>query len=34
VVGLYNWQDGQRVPVVGANADQSDVVRITRILVQ
>ena len=34
VVGLYNWQDGQRVPVTGADAEQSDVVRIAHILVQ
>ncbi|MCX6044565.1 MAG: DUF2079 domain-containing protein [Chloroflexi bacterium] len=34
IVGLYNWQDGKRLPVTGANAQAGDVVTVAQIQVK
>ncbi len=34
IVGLYNWQDGRRLPVAGANAQTGDVVNLAKIQVK
>jgi hypothetical protein len=34
IVGVYNWQDGQRLAVVGANAEAGDVVTVAMIQVR
>jgi hypothetical protein len=34
IVGIYNWQDGQRLAVAGANAGPGDVVAIGNIQVE
>ena len=34
IVGLYNWQDGKRLPVAGANAQAGDVVTVAKLQVK
>lgn len=34
IAGLYNWQNGQRLPVSGANAEVGDVVTVARLRVK
>ncbi len=34
IVGMYNWQDGERLPVTGADADAGDVVTIGMVEIE
>lgn len=34
IVGLYNWQNGQRLPVTGVNTETGDIVTIARLRVK